>query len=194
MNDRDAYDDVAGSPAGERLRSAIRVLRDAPPVRDAWRERLLDRVQAETPMELPSDVAARRRWSVHPAVALAACLACAILGGTVTYGALRAGRHSESMTPVVGTAGRSYPVRFTLEAPTARRVAIVGDFNQWNPASQPMRRSSDGRTWTVEVGLPIGTYAYAFVVDDRLALDPSAPQSSNDDFGMPNSIRLVSGK
>jgi 1,4-alpha-glucan branching enzyme len=71
-------------------------------------------------------------------------------------------------------------------------VAIVGDFNQWNAESLPMRRSADGRRWEIEVRLPPGRYTYGFVVDGKLTPDPRAPESASDDFGIPNSVRMVS--
>ncbi|MGH7679469.1 MAG: isoamylase early set domain-containing protein, partial [Gemmatimonadaceae bacterium] len=84
-------------------------------------------------------------------------------------------------------------VRFTLVAPTASHVSIVGDFNGWNPSSLPLRRSADGRTWEVEVPLPPGRYAYSFVVDGALARDPSAPQALDADLGTTNSVVMVRG-
>jgi 1,4-alpha-glucan branching enzyme len=83
-------------------------------------------------------------------------------------------------------------VRFTLEAPAATTVSIVGDFNGWNPTSLPMRREADG-TWTVEVPLAPGRYAYSFLVDGQLARDPAAPQARDDDFGSSNSVVMVRG-
>jgi 1,4-alpha-glucan branching enzyme len=87
---------------------------------------------------------------------------------------------------------RALTVRFDLVAPSASRVAIVGDFNQWNAESLPMRRSADGSRWEIEVRLPPGRYTYGFVVDGKLMRDPRAPESASDDFGIPNSVRMVS--
>src|SRR5262249_23900036 len=85
------------------------------------------------------------------------------------------------------------PVRFTLVAPNAARVSIVGDFNQWNPTTLPMRRSADGQTWEIEVPLAFGRYTYAFFVDGRIARDSAAAESANDGFGTPSSVVLVRG-
>ena len=78
-------------------------------------------------------------------------------------------------------------------APNAARVSIVGDFNHWNPTTLPMKRSADGRLWEVEVRLPLGRYSYAFMIDGRIAADPSAPSGAGDDFGTPNSVLMVRG-
>lgn len=85
-------------------------------------------------------------------------------------------------------------VQFVLVLPTAREVAVVGDFNDWNPAATPLRRAGDGGTWTVEVRLPAGHHRYAFVVDGQAWMpDPGAPRSADDDYGKPNSVVLVEG-
>jgi hypothetical protein len=61
-------------------------------------------------------------------------------------------------------------VIFTLRAPSAREVYLVGDFNQWNPTVEPMNRVGDG----FEVGLFLvaGEYRYQFVVDGKWMNDP----------------------
>lgn len=38
-------------------------------------------------------------------------------------------------------------VYFAVVAPNARRVAVIGDFNQWNPAAHPMRFRSEAGVW-----------------------------------------------
>src|SRR5688572_5100664 len=64
-------------------------------------------------------------------------------------------------------------VLFTLRAPGATEVFLVGDFNQWNPTVEPMNRVDD----TFEVGLFLvaGDYRYQFVVDGKLMPDPDNP-------------------
>jgi hypothetical protein len=64
-------------------------------------------------------------------------------------------------------------VIFTLRAPEAKEVYIVGDFNQWNPTVEPMNRVDDH----FEVGLFLvaGEYRYQFVVDGKAINDPDNP-------------------
>ena len=121
---------------------------------------------------------------------LAAGLCCALVGAGATALALRA---PADRSPPVSAAPSAFPVRFALVAPTAVRVSIVGDFNRWDATALPLRRSADGRTWEVEVKLQPGRYSYAFLIDGRLARDPTAPQDVGDDFGTPNSIVTVKG-
>jgi len=65
------------------------------------------------------------------------------------------------------------PVNFYCSAPDATTVFLVGDFNDWNPTSTPMRRREDG-CWFVQVSLPHGHHQYRFLVDGRPTLDPMA--------------------
>jgi len=171
------------------LARATRLLRDEPVPRAAWREAVLQAAERADVRPVA--------WSVRPMVAIAACAACLILGAAITYGVLH-DRMEGSARDVVASEGGSVrpghlPVRFAVEAPNAVHVSIVGDFNGWNPAGLPMHLLSDGRTWEVEVGLAPGRYAYAFVVDGRLARDSAAAESGTDDFGVPNSVVLVGG-
>jgi 1,4-alpha-glucan branching enzyme len=84
-------------------------------------------------------------------------------------------------------------VRFLLVARNAGRVSVVGDFNGWNPGSTPMRRANDGQSWIAEVPLAPGRHVYAFVVDGDVVTDPAAPVAAEEDFGVRNSVVLVSG-
>ena len=58
----------------------------------------------------------------------------------------------------------SIPVNFVLTAPNAKRVAVVGDFNDWRP---------DG-SWGVQIPLAHGHHQYLFWVDGEPKLDPRA--------------------
>ena len=80
---------------------------------------------------------------------------------------------------------------FVLHRPAARQVALVGDFNGWDPAATPMARSDEG-TWTATVTLAPGRHAYAFVVDgERWVTDPRVPTTRDMDYGRDHSIMVV---
>ena len=82
-------------------------------------------------------------------------------------------------------------VAFALRRPEARRVSLVGDFDEWSPAAVPMRRAADG-TWTTTVTLAPGRHAYAFVVDDTVwVTDPSALVVRDPDYGRDHSVIVV---
>lgn len=181
------------------LREATRLLRELPEPRSDWRDGVLRGIQGARRPAREKGVRAflSRRWTVRPVTLLAAGLACALIGGGTARLVSRDSGHRSAATIASETpsalATPTTLVRFTLLAPQASHVSIVGDFNQWNPTALPLRRAADGQSWEVEVPLVPGRYAYSFVVDGMLARDPSAPQAADDDFGMPNSIVMVKG-
>ena len=162
---------------------AVSAMRDAPEPDAAWVRRVTSAAMAQR-------AARARRWTMTPMAALAAGLACALIGAGATAVVMNARTRAAERTSVAVATPR---VRFTIEAPGASSVSIVGDFNAWNPTSLPLRRGSDGRTWIVEVPLAPGRYAYSFLVDGKLARDPAAPQARDDDFGSSNSVIMVRG-
>ncbi len=81
-------------------------------------------------------------------------------------------------------------VIFTLQAPGAKDVYLVGDFNQWNPTVEPMDR--DGDRFEIGLFLVAGNYRYKFVVDGETIADPDNPGRSPDK-GSPLSLVERSG-
>ena len=69
------------------------------------------------------------------------------------------------------------PVSFILMAPEARSVAVVGDFNAWDPDANLLQRRIDGG-WSTLVELPHGHHRYQFLVDGEPTLDPCARGTS----------------
>jgi 1,4-alpha-glucan branching enzyme len=74
------------------------------------------------------------------------------------------------------TAGQAFSearemVGFSCDAPHAQTVYLIGDFNDWNHLSHPMRRNADG-SWFLQVPLSRGRHYYQFVVDGQTVLDP----------------------
>jgi Glycogen recognition site of AMP-activated protein kinase len=95
----------------------------------------------------------------------------------------------QGATPGIGGVERR-SVEFVLRT-TASSVAVVGDFNDWDPHATPLRPSSDS-LWSVVVPLRPGRYHYTFVVDGtRWRRDPGAPRALEDDFGTPTSVITV---
>jgi hypothetical protein len=81
-------------------------------------------------------------------------------------------------------------VRFDLQLPTtAKEVALVGDFNDWNESATPMAQRASGGAWSANVPLSPGRHVYAFVVDGKKWLvDPLAPQVPDDGLGPANAV------
>ena len=68
----------------------------------------------------------------------------------------------------------------------ARQVFIAGDFNGWNPAAFPMKKTAEG--WTFELHLPPGKTRYKFIVDGKWILDPANKLWEQNEFGTGNSV------
>jgi hypothetical protein len=82
-------------------------------------------------------------------------------------------------------------VRLHLSSP-ASSVAVVGDFNDWDPAATPLRPTAEGGVWSVELRLKPGRYHYTFLIDGRRwEGDPSEPRAPESDFGAPLSVLTV---
>ena len=65
------------------------------------------------------------------------------------------------------------PINFHCVAAGAASVAVVGDFNGWDPNANPMRTNPDG-SWSAQIALHHGHHHYQFLVDGKAMLDPRA--------------------
>ena len=79
-------------------------------------------------------------------------------------------------------------VYFTLQAPGADDVRVLGSFNGWD--ARPLKRQKDGvwKTWT---SLEPGTYEYRYLVDGDWMNAPEADEVENP-FGSTNCVERVS--
>ncbi|HTR76714.1 MAG TPA: hypothetical protein VMH39_01330 [Gemmatimonadaceae bacterium] len=93
----------------------------------------------------------------------------------------------------VAVADTAKSVTFTVVAPNATKVAVVGSFNRWgtlSPAAQ--MKHQGGGVWTTTVPVHVGAVEYSFVVDDSLWMaDPTAPRVIDNDFGLPKSAIII---
>lgn len=172
---------------------------------DGLDDRIMSAVRTEAVQPRPARarrwVAARYTVRLSPlgALAAAAGIAGLLLGG------VWAGRRSalsplpdrSLATSIAAPAPRAdtatvRSVRFEVAAPGAAQVALVGDFNEWNPAATPLRASRRNGVWSVTVPIAPGRHEYAFVVDgERWIPDPRAPRAAAADFGSANSVVTV---
>jgi 1,4-alpha-glucan branching enzyme len=84
-----------------------------------------------------------------------------------------------------------HPTEFIFVNASASKVAIVGDFNDWDAGVSELRRVEKG-VWAITIPLAPGRYHYTFVVDGTTWVpDPAAPRTLEDDFGRPNSVITV---
>jgi 1,4-alpha-glucan branching enzyme len=80
---------------------------------------------------------------------------------------------------------------FFCDAPEAKSVRLVGDFNGWDLAATPMQRMPDGR-WMASLELTHGYHQYLFLVDGQSVLDPNASGIARNDHNERVSLVAVS--
>jgi len=79
-----------------------------------------------------------------------------------------------------------------FSAPQAVSVAVVGDFNGWDPRQTRMIRSNHEGRWTARLELPPGVHQYSFVIDGSVWVpDPGAKTTLADGFGGRNSVLIL---
>ncbi|MFC1593990.1 glycogen-binding domain-containing protein [Candidatus Omnitrophota bacterium] len=78
-------------------------------------------------------------------------------------------------------------IQFTLEAPSAQRVNLVGSFNEWDAQSLSAKKDKKGM-WKVRLSLPKGRHEYRFVVDDQWWNDPCCSDCAWNEFGSMNNV------
>src|SRR5437868_12690017 len=83
------------------------------------------------------------------------------------------------------------PINFIYLSPEAKNVSVIGDFNQWQPEANPMKRLPDGG-WFARVPIHHGHHQYLFLVDGKAVLDPRAQGTARNERYEKVSIVAVS--
>lgn len=139
----------------------------------------------------------RNKWAFWTFVVVAAALVSVpstlLLQALARYRRLTSGIEPGALRPVTvhfvpheGSARASLDeprldfVDFQLKAPKAKKVELIGDFNQWKKGTLALARRSGG-AWDLLLPLPKGRYRYLFVVDGQTSLDPRCRQMEQDD-------------
>ncbi len=155
--------------------------------------RIMATVSALPARRTRGPVGAAWSWLIRPRVFTLSPLAgFAVAAGVAALAFLfpvSRATHSADPSPATRAFG------FVVVAPHAARVALVGDFNDWDAARTPMHRANQGgAVWTAVLPLSPGRYRYAFLVDGiRWLADPAAPAATDDGFGTPGSVVTVGG-
>jgi len=88
--------------------------------------------------------------------------------------------------PLVGA------VRFTLLAPGATQVFLVGSFNGWANKATPMKIVEGSSLWSVDVPLAEGEHTFMYLIDGvRWMTPPQAEEFVTDGFGQTNGVVIV---
>lgn len=81
-------------------------------------------------------------------------------------------------------------IRFEYSAPEAKKVSLVGNFNQWNSEANPMKKDKKG-LWKATLSLDPGRYEYRFFADGHWEDDPTCSTRGANEFGGENCVRIV---
>src|SRR5688500_13896215 len=100
----------------------------------------------------------------------------------------RLGAHPCSVEGVEGVA-------FAVWAPNARRVSVVGDFNQWDGRRHPMRKRVEAGLWEIFIpGVPVGSfYKYELLGVDGALLPLKADPVGFEQERPPSTASRVTG-
>jgi 1,4-alpha-glucan branching enzyme len=79
---------------------------------------------------------------------------------------------------------------FSLLAPTAQLVQLVGDFTQWQHKPIRMEKAA-GATWQAGVELAPGEHRYRFIVDGQWQDDPECKMHVPNPYGGQDALRQV---
>jgi hypothetical protein len=182
------HDDRIDDEVLQRVVSELRLPVRLDPAVDA---RALDRIRADSAGR-PAFSSGHRWGGWIAGAAIAAGLLLAVIlrqPGELAQPAQLAGS-SSAETPA--GSGEARPVYLRLDAPASSRVAVVGDFNDWDPSATPLRPTGTAGTWIVELRLKPGRYHYSFLIDGRRwERDPREAPAAESDFGAPVSVLTV---
>lgn len=78
-------------------------------------------------------------------------------------------------------------VVFSIPAPEAKEVYLVGDFNDW-AQDDTSRMEKDNGVWKKKIRFKSGRYQYRFVVDGTWTEDPNNPVKEMNPYGQMNSL------
>ena len=85
-------------------------------------------------------------------------------------------------------APRQQEAAFNIDAPNAKDVYVVGDFNHWKINEESRLSRLESGRWEKQVGLPAGRYKYKFVVDGEWVLDAQNAEREQNSYGTFDSI------
>jgi 1,4-alpha-glucan branching enzyme len=95
-------------------------------------------------------------------------------------------RKNENLTDMDKVAKRK-KISFSVQAPEAKEVLLMGDFNNWDPKANPMKNDGWG-VWSKSVLLSPGTYEYKFLIDGQWKEDMANDKYCLNCYGTTNSI------
>jgi 1,4-alpha-glucan branching enzyme len=83
-----------------------------------------------------------------------------------------------------------HKITFSVVAPDARAVQLLGDFSEWEHHPVDMKRLQSGQ-WKATVALREGRYEYRFLIDGQWKDDPACSTRVPNTFGSENCVCIV---
>jgi hypothetical protein len=109
-------------------------------------------------------------------------------GPTVAHAPASSSASTGAVLAQAPAAAEVVQVRFVFFAPGAKKVSLVGDFNEWNAQGTVLEPVDAQGTFTATLPLRRGTHEYMFNVDGRWVTDPAAAERRPDGFGRENGV------
>jgi hypothetical protein len=166
------------------LHALARIQRELPALRARPRADFADRVMAAI-AAAPARRETKRvlRQPIGMILMVGACFALAIGASWIPA---HLGVSPRRPAPTHSAAApATVAVRFALEAPQARTVAVAGEWSGWR--AQPLDRAPGGG-WSGVIPLGHGEWRYQFLVDGAWVEDPAAAAYRADGFGGKNAL------
>jgi len=115
-------------------------------------------------------------------------LGLVLLGAIVMVGSVGCAKAIKPELPKSLAGG----VRFTILAPGAKQVNLVGSFNGWGKNATPMKIMDSSGLWLVDVPLKEGDHTFMYLIDGtRWITPPLAEDFVTDGFGQANGVVIV---
>ncbi len=128
------------------------------------------------------------RVSLKWAAALAVTLATIFLGYNMYFSPI-----VEEYKPCPGNRLAEITFSMRADASQVKSIAVVGDFNDWDPDRDLLKDENDDGIWSVTLRLEPGRYEYMFILDGQKWIpDPSAYRYVSDGFGNKNAVLEIS--
>ncbi|MBM3244159.1 MAG: hypothetical protein FJZ12_04945 [Candidatus Omnitrophica bacterium] len=84
-------------------------------------------------------------------------------------------------------------IMFSVFAPEAKDVFLVGEFNNWQ-INESARMAQNNGTWSKKINLDTGKYRYRFVIDGNWVEDSSNPLKEINPYGSIDSLVEINAK
>jgi len=82
-------------------------------------------------------------------------------------------------------------VPFQVRADPGSSVFVAGDFNNWDPAANPLTDPSGTGDFATVLSLQPGTHEYKFVINGTWCVDPECTEWAQNRLGTLNSVCKV---